>query len=79
LGIRPLWVRRDDPIRGLTHLLTLGMRLLTFIEVQVRNSVQQTGNGGPTSMRASRNEPLRDPLVPACWTRSRAPAIHQPR
>jgi transposase len=43
LGIRPLWVRRDDQIRGLTHLLTLGMRLLTFIEVQVRKSVQQTG------------------------------------
>ena len=43
LGIRPLWVRRDDQIRGLTHLLTLGMRLLTFIEVQVRDNVQRTG------------------------------------
>jgi transposase len=43
LGIRPLYVRRDEQVRGLTHLLTLGLRLLTLIEVQVRQSVQQTG------------------------------------
>lgn len=43
LGIQPLYVRRDDQIRGLTHLLTLGLRLLTLIEVQVRESVRQVG------------------------------------
>ena len=43
LGIQPLYVRRDDQLRGLTHLVTLGLRLLTLLEVQVRQSVVQTG------------------------------------
>ena len=43
LGIRPLYVRRDDQITGLTHLLTLALRLLTLIETQVRHSLAQTG------------------------------------
>jgi transposase len=43
LGIRPLFVRRDDQIRGLTHLVTLGLRLLTLLEVQVRADVRRTG------------------------------------
>jgi transposase len=43
LGIRPLFVRRDDQLRGLTHLLTLGLRLLTLIEVELRREVRQTG------------------------------------
>jgi transposase len=43
LGIRPLYVRRDDQIAGLTHLLTLALRLLTLIEIQVRHSLAQTG------------------------------------
>jgi len=43
LGIRPLYVRRDDQITGLTHLLTLALRLLTLIETQVRHNLAQTG------------------------------------
>ena len=43
LGIRPLYVRRDDQITGLTYLLTLALRLLTLIETQVRRSLAQTG------------------------------------
>jgi len=43
LGIRPLYVHRDDQIIGLTHLLTLALRLLTLIEIQVRHSLTQTG------------------------------------
>ena len=43
LGIRPLYVRRDDQITGLTHLLTLALRLLTLIETQVRRNLAQTG------------------------------------
>jgi transposase len=43
LGIRPLFVRRDDQICGLTHLVTLGLRLLTLLEVQVRADVRKTG------------------------------------
>jgi transposase len=36
LGIRPLFVKRDDQIVGLTRLLTLGLRVLTILETQVR-------------------------------------------
>lgn len=43
LGIRPLYVRRDDQITGLTHLLTLALRLLTLIETQIRHNLAQTG------------------------------------
>jgi transposase len=39
LGIRPLYVQRDDQIVGLTRLLTLALRLLTLIETQVRRGL----------------------------------------
>jgi len=41
LGIRPLFVHRDDQIRGLTHLLTLALRFLTLFEVLVRRGQDQ--------------------------------------
>jgi len=41
LGVRPLFVRRDDQIVGLTRLLSLGMRLLTIAEMQVRRGLAQ--------------------------------------
>jgi transposase len=43
LGIRPLYVHRDDQIRGLTHLVTLGLRVLTLFEILVRRGQQQSG------------------------------------
>jgi len=43
LGISPLYVRRDDQIEGLAHLLTLALRILTLIETQVRRGLAQTG------------------------------------
>jgi transposase len=43
IGISPLYVRRDDQIIGLTHLLTLALRLLTLIESQVRRGLAQAG------------------------------------
>jgi transposase len=43
IGIRPLYVRRDDQIIGLTRLLTLALRLLTLIESQVRRGLAQAG------------------------------------
>jgi len=42
LGFSPLYVQRDDQIVGLTHLLTIGLRLLTLIETKVRDALQQT-------------------------------------
>jgi transposase len=41
LGIRPLFVHRDDQVRGLTHLLTLALRVLTLFEVLVRRGQDQ--------------------------------------
>ena len=43
LGIRPLYVRRDDQIVGLTHLLTLALRELLVLQIQVRRGLAQTG------------------------------------
>jgi transposase len=43
LGLSPLWVWRDDQIKGLTRLLTLALRLLTLIETQVRRGLEQAG------------------------------------
>ncbi len=42
LGIRPLFVRRDDQIQGLTHLVTLALRVLTLFEVLVRRGQDQS-------------------------------------
>jgi transposase len=41
LGISPLYVRLDSQIIGLTHLLTLALRLLTLIETQVRRDLAE--------------------------------------
>ena len=43
LGISPLYVRRDDQIQGLTHLLTLALRILTLFELVVRRGQSQSG------------------------------------
>jgi transposase len=43
LGIRPLYVRRDDQVKGLAHLLTLALRVLTLFEMLVRRG--QSGAG----------------------------------
>ena len=43
LGIRPLFVHRDDQVQGLTHLLTLALRVLTLFEVLVRRGQEQDG------------------------------------
>ena len=41
LQVAPLFVKRDDQIQGLPYLLTLGVRLLTVMEFNVRRSLQQ--------------------------------------
>lgn len=48
LGLSPLFVWKDDQIKGLVRLLTLALRLLTLIESQVRQGLakaQQTMSG----------------------------------
>jgi transposase len=43
LGISPLFVRRDDQVVGLTHLLTLALRVLTLFEALVRRGQERQG------------------------------------
>jgi transposase len=43
LGIRPLFVREDEQIIGLTRLLTIALRLLTLFEMRVRARLAATG------------------------------------
>jgi transposase len=44
LGIRPLYVREDDQIIGLTRLLTIALRLLTLFELRVRAGLAEAGD-----------------------------------
>jgi transposase len=39
LGLSPLFVWKEDQIRGLTRLLTLALRVLTWLETQVRRGL----------------------------------------
>ena len=43
LGVRPLYVRRDDQVVGLAHLVTLALRVLTLLEVLVRRGQAESG------------------------------------
>ena len=43
LGLSPLFVRKDEQIRGITALLTLGLRLLTLMEFEVRERLSAEG------------------------------------
>ena len=69
LSITPLFVQRDDQVKGLVHLLSLAVRLLSLIEFVVRRRLQQTGEsltglypGNPT--RATTN-PTTEKLLKA--------------
>ena len=41
LSIAPLFVKRDDQVVGMTHLLSIAIRLLTLIEFVVRRGLQR--------------------------------------
>lgn len=43
LGIRPFYVREEEQILGLTRLLTIALRVLTLLELQVRSGLQDGG------------------------------------
>jgi transposase len=43
LGIRPLYVREEEQIIGLTRLLTIALRLLTLFEMTVRSGLADAG------------------------------------
>ncbi len=69
LSITPFFVQRDDQVKGLVHLLSLAVRLLSLIEFVVRRSLQQTGEslqglypGNPTRATI---RPTTEKLLPA--------------
>jgi transposase len=39
IGLSPLYVWTDDQLRGLTHLLTVALRILTFIQMKARDEL----------------------------------------
>lgn len=43
LSIRPLYVQRDDQVTGLTHLLSLAVRVVTLLECVVRQKLAASG------------------------------------
>ena len=43
LSITPFFVQRDDQVKGLVHLLSLAVRLLSLIEFVVRRRLHRTG------------------------------------
>jgi transposase len=45
LGANPMFVKRDDQVQGLLHLLSLGLRLLTLMEFVVRRQLSNTQDG----------------------------------
>lgn len=46
LGLQPLFVWKEEQIKGLTRLLTLALRLLTLLETQVRRGLAQAPLAG---------------------------------
>jgi transposase len=43
LSLSPFFVQRDDQVKGLVHLLSLALRLLTLIEFRVRRFLRTSG------------------------------------
>ena len=43
LGLRPLYVQREDHARGMVRLLSLALRVLTLVEYVVREQLQAAG------------------------------------
>lgn len=43
LGLRPLYVQREDHVRGIVRLLSLALRVLTLVEYVVREQLQAAG------------------------------------
>ena len=40
LGLRPLYLASDEPVKGLIRLLSLGLRILCLLEFSVRSQLQ---------------------------------------
>ncbi len=69
MNISPLYVRRNDQIRGMTCLLTLGVRVLTLTEFVVRRSLRNDsaalGGLHPENRRKETDRPTAERLLKA--------------
>lgn len=43
LSLDPLFVKRDDQVRGMTNLLSIAVRILTLVEYDVRRALKRSG------------------------------------
>jgi transposase len=43
LHLTPLYLQREERVEGLVHLLSIGLRLLTLLEFEVRRGLQESG------------------------------------
>jgi transposase len=55
LGIRPLFVQREEQVRGLTQLLLIALRVLTLVEVVVRAGLEANGEKLPGLYEGQKN------------------------
>ena len=69
MNISPLYVKRNDQIRGMTCLLTLGVRVLTLTEFVVRRSLRNDsaalGGLHPENRRKETDRPTAERLLKA--------------
>lgn len=69
LNLVPMYVSEPDQVKGLNHLLTLGVRVLTLIEFVVRRSLEQeqTSLPGlhPENQHKTTNRPTSERLLKA--------------
>jgi transposase len=61
LSIAPMLVKRDDQVTGLTHLLSIALRVLTLMEFVVRRSLKEQGT---TLAGLSKDNPRRATATP---------------
>jgi len=43
LGISPLYLRKDDRLKGITRLLSIGVRVITLLETNISKNLEKTG------------------------------------
>jgi transposase len=63
LGIRPLYVREDEQIIGLTRLLMIALRLLTLFELTVRTGLGKAGEELPGLYEGQPNRKTAQPTA----------------
>ena len=69
LGAHPMFVKRDDQVQGLMHLLSLGLRLLSLIECVVHRQLVDTQDSltglYPENPKKSTTKPTTERLLKA--------------